>query len=309
MAVRDKLKTLPVPSPRNSATPRIPSVEGYVIYGLIGRGSMGAVYLGHDENLNRPVAVKVLAPSVSRHREARERFFREARAMARVNHPGVVGVYAFGEADGHVYLIMEHVDGVTLTEQIKKRGQLVAAEALPIARQVADALEAAWEQGVVHRDIKPSNILIDAEGRARVVDFGLARTVKFDPDSTLTQPGTPVGTPHYISPERAQGGTVDFRNDVYSLGIVLFEMLTGATPYQGTTAAEILGKQMHAPLPPMTAFGVHPEVVKFVEWLTRKAPEERPADYASLRKRIDDLLMESSGVRNSFARFISYFGS
>ncbi len=277
-------------------TPEPPSIEGLKILRLLGKGGVGAVYLAEDEILRRQVAVKVLAKEIASDAEARQRFLREARAMAAVEHPHIVNVHSFGEAEGQVYLVMQYVEGETLADRIARQGKLSATDALTVVRQVVDALESAWKMGVVHRDIKPSNILIDTQGNVRVADFGLAQTMDYEDDSTLTHAGAAVGTPHYISPEQAQGQKVDFRSDIYSLGIVLFEMIAGWRPYTGTNPSDLISMHIHEPLPSLGNKGdVHPDVVGLVEWMAAKAPEERPASYAFLAERLEALLGKLPG--------------
>src|SRR5688572_9061966 len=212
---------------------------------------MGQVFLAQDETLERRVAIKVIAQSLAGEGVARSRFLREARAMAGVEHPNVVRIYAFGEAEGHLYIVMEYVEGETLAARLARMTRLAVSDSLRIASEVAQALSAAWRRGIVHRDVKPANILIDAEDRVKVADFGLARAVRAagGSDSDTTSDGMVVGTPHYMSPEQALGEETDFRSDIYSLGIVLFEMLGGQKPFTGRSPVEVIGKQLREPLP------------------------------------------------------------
>jgi serine/threonine protein kinase len=210
---------------------------GYEVRSLIGRGGMGAVYEARQLDLDRKVAIKLLPMETSLDEGFVQRFQREARAMARLQHPGIVAVYQFGTArDGRLYFVMEFVDGMTLFDLIHS-GHLTVAQALEIVKQVSEALAYAHEEGVVHRDIKPSNILVDKKGRVKVADFGLAkmaRTAKSEAASLMhTQTGHIMGTPDYAAPEQ-QDSTVatDHRADIYSLGVVLYEMLTGERPQQ-----------------------------------------------------------------------------
>ena len=210
----------------------------YVIEDLLGSGGMGEVYRARDTRLDRTVALKILPPAL-RHPQLLLRFEREARAIARLNHPNICTLYDVGQCDGIDYFAMELVEGETLSERLR-RGALSIDEAIGVARQVADALAAAHDQGIIHRDIKPSNILLTPGGGVKVVDFGLARgsSILARTDSggdDATEPGVLVGTPRYTSPEQALGRTLDARTDVFALGVVLFECLTGELPLEGAT--------------------------------------------------------------------------
>ncbi len=201
------------------------------ILGLLGRGGMGAVYKARQPHLNRPVALKVVPPESARAPGFAERFTREAQALARLNHPNIVGVYDFGQSDGVYYLVMEYVDGVNL-RQAMRAGRLTPEEALRIVPQLCDALQFAHEEGVVHRDIKPENILLDRRGRVKVADFGLAKILdRSAGESSLTGTHQVMGTLHYMAPEQLQATrSVDHRADIYSLGVTFYEMLTGELP-------------------------------------------------------------------------------
>jgi hypothetical protein len=257
--------------------------------GRLGAGGMGAVYLAEDVTLGRRVAVKVVGGHIENDAAARARFLREARSMAAVEHPNVVHVYAYGDADGHPYLVMEYVEGETLAARIRRTGGLPVAQALDVARQASLALEAAWERGIVHRDVKPSNILLDRKERVRVADFGLAKALGPTRDASVTGSGTFVGTPSYISPEQARGEEADFRSDVYSLGIVLYEMIAGVPPFRGPTPIDVVAQHLSEAAPPLSERRPEtpPGVVRLVEEMTDKDRERRPASYAALRAAID----------------------
>ena len=212
------------------------------IIGLIGKGGMGAVYKARQPKLNRVVALKILPPAISNEPAFARRFTREAQALAQLNHPGIVTLYEFGEANGQFYFLMEFVDGVNL-RQLLHAGRVSAREALAIVPQICDALQYAHDQGIVHRDIKPENILLDRRGRVKVADFGLARIIGNQTDeksspkerasatAALTDAGKVMGTPQYMSPEQIQApGEVDHRADIYALGVVFYQMLTGELP-------------------------------------------------------------------------------
>ena len=233
------------PTPEELAL-RFPQLE---IYELIGRGGMGAVYKARQKQLGRLVALKILPREISDQPAFAERFTREARALAALNHPGIVTLYEFGQSDGLFFFLMEYVDGANL-RQLLNAGRISAREALAIVPQICDALQYAHDQGIVHRDIKPENILLDRKGRVKVADFGLARLIESDgvregsplpvvgdqshPASALTEAGKVMGTPQYMAPEQKERPTeVDHRADIYSLGVVLYQMLTGELPEKG----------------------------------------------------------------------------
>ena len=198
---------------------------------LLGRGGMGVVYKARQLQLDRIVALKILPPDAGSDPQFAERFGREARALARLSHPNIVGVHDFGQSEGLFYLIMEFVDGANL-RQLMRAGQVAPAEALAIVPRICEALQFAHDEGIMHRDIKPENILIDKKGRVKIADFGLAKLLGRDAaDLTLTQAGMSVGTPKYMAPEQVEHpDSVDHRADIYSLGVVFYEMLTGELP-------------------------------------------------------------------------------
>ncbi len=198
---------------------------------LLGRGGMGAVYLARQKALDRPVALKLLAPKGGTDPEFAERFAREAKALARLNHPGIVAVHDFGAVEGLYYFLMEYVEGTSLREVMRK-GKLAPRQALALVPQICDALQYAHDEGVVHRDIKPENVLLDKKGRIKVADFGLAKILGQDASGdALTGSRHVMGTPHYMAPEQLEHPReVDHRADIYSLGVVFYEMLTGELP-------------------------------------------------------------------------------
>ena len=268
-----------------------PVIPGYRLVRLLGEGGMGRVYLAEDGALGRRAAVKVMPARRVDSDDARARFLREARSLASVEHPNVVRVYAFGQADGQPYLVMEYVEGESLADRLRRERRLAQPEAVRIARAVAEALAAAWQSGVVHRDVKPSNILLDRKGHVRVADFGLAKPTVASPDPTLTREGAIVGSPAYMSPEQGRGVPVDFRTDVYSLGVVLYEALAGARPFQGATPVDIVAKHLFADPPSLSAHrpDLSADLVDLVEWMMRKDPAQRPASYAELLSRLASL--------------------
>jgi len=217
-----------------TAPPSIDELAGhfpdYQIEELIGQGGMGSVFKAVQKNLQRPVAIKVLSQEFASDPELGERFLREARTLATLNHPGILTVHDYGDRDGTFFLVTELVDGVNL-RQLMELGELSPAEALRIAPQLCTALQFAHERGVVHRDIKPENILIDTDGQVKIADFGLAKVARPGDHVALTRNTAVLGTPHYMAPEQWQGSrAVDHRADIYSLGVVIYEMLTGNLP-------------------------------------------------------------------------------
>jgi hypothetical protein len=206
--------------------------ERYELGPLLGQGGMARVHRGLDRQLRRPVAVKVLAPPLDRDKAFVERFRREARAAAGLSHPNIVAVFDSGSDDGTHYIVTELVDGETLAERLRRDGPMAPPEAVGVAVDVCHALAAAHERGVVHRDIKPGNVMLLPDGRVKVVDFGIARAAGSD---TLTGTGVVLGSSAYLSPEQASGGSGDERSDLYALGCVLYEMLTGEVPFRADT--------------------------------------------------------------------------
>ncbi len=280
--------------PKEPAAP--PSIDGYTIRGRLGEGGMGAVFLAQDDVLGRSVAIKVISQS-GNDALAGARFLREARSMAAAEHPNIVRVISFGTTGGKPYLIMELVDGESLAQRLQRAGKLNVSEAMKIVRPVVEALAASWQKGLIHRDIKPSNILIDKKGVVRVADFGLAKPAEGGgADNELTQTGAVVGSPFYMAPEQASGSPSDFRADIYSLGIVLYEMLTGERPFTGSSAMSIVAKHLQAPMPSLrtTRPDVHPLAATIVERMTMKDPQKRYASYGLLLRDIDRILAESA---------------
>jgi eukaryotic-like serine/threonine-protein kinase len=218
----------------------------YRLQSKLGSGGMSTVYLAIDETLGREVAIKVLHREISDQQDQLERFRREARAVARLSHPNLVGVIDAGDDEGHPYIVFEYVPGETLKRTIDEHGALGLDEATAYAIEIGRGLACAHAAGLVHRDVKPQNVLIDADGRAKVTDFGIARSVE---EHGLTVTGRVLGTTDYVSPEQAMGRPVDARTDVYSLGIVLYEMLTGEVPFQAETQVGVAMKHVNEAVP------------------------------------------------------------
>src|SRR6185295_12059156 len=227
----------------------------------LGQGGMGAVYLAHHPGLNRAVAIKILPGDLASNPEFKERFFREARLAARLEHPNVVQVLDVGEQDGIHFISMQYIEGKSLDAILKEKKKLALNEARAITKRVAVALSAAAKLGIVHRDIKPHNILISKDGVVKVADFGLAKDE--DSNRSISEPGVVMGTPYYMSPEQAKGEKVDHRSDLYSLGATLYHMLTGKRLYDGGSPVTIVLKQGgdEAPIPARQLEPTIPEAV------------------------------------------------
>jgi len=262
--------------------------ERYRLVRHLARGGMAEVYVAEDKLLNRTVAVKVLFPELAHDEAFVERFRREARAAASLNHHNIVSVYDFGEDEGSWFIVMEYVEGPNLREIIRSDGQMDPAQAAELGAEVAAALAAAHAQGIIHRDVKPANVLIaDDTGTVKVADFGIARAA--GARQGLTMPGTVLGTATYLSPEQAQGAEVDFRTDVYSLGMVLYEMLAGKPPFTGDSPVAVAYQQLNQTAPPPSTH--NPDVPPALDAIVMKAmsknPDERQASADEIR---DELL-------------------
>src|ERR671939_1469709 len=218
----------------------------YELEQLVGSGGMSSVYRAHDRLLDRRVALKILHEHYTRDDDYVERFRREARAVAQLTHPNIVTVIDRGEQDGRQFIVFEYVDGVNLKELVDEEGPLPVREAIELALPVARGLSFAHDQGLVHRDVKPQNVLIDGDGRAKVTDFGIARSLDVD---GMTITGTIMGTSNYIAPEQARGQPVDEQTDVYSLGCVLYELLTADVPYGGDNFVSVAMRHVNDPVP------------------------------------------------------------
>ncbi len=261
----------------------------YRIRDRLGGGGTAVVYLAQDELLERRVAVKVLHGQAAWDEEFVRRFRREAQAAAGLSHPNIVSIYDVGQEDDLHFIVMEYVPGTNLKALIKEQGRLAPARALTFAAQVCDALQHAHRHRIVHRDIKPHNILIDGEGRVKVADFGIARAVT---SATVTQPGTIVGSVQYFSPEQARGGITTERSDLYSLGVVLYEMLTGQVPFSGDGPITIALKHVQEPVRPPRELvpGLPREVERIVLRALRKSQRERYASAAEMKADINAAL-------------------
>src|SRR5437773_653991 len=235
---------------------------------------MSSVYRATDSLLERYVALKVLHEQYSRDEDFVERFKREARSVAQLQHPNIVTVIDRGEQGGRQFIVFEYIDGENLKEFVVRKGRLDVQEALEIALEVARGLAFAHEQGLIHRDVKPQNILLNGDGRAKVTDFGIARSVDVD---GMTQTGTVLGTSNYIAPEQASGQRVDAHSDVYALGVVMYELLAGELPFPGESFVAVAMKHMHEPAPNLLDVrgDVPMRVAGAVDRALEKDPEQR----------------------------------
>jgi serine/threonine-protein kinase len=266
----------------------------YRIERKLGAGGMADVYLAEDQELGRRVAIKILNSRHGNDDQFIERFRREAKNAAALNHPNIVSIYDRGEAEDTYYIAMEFLDGRTLKELIIGRGAAPINVAIEYARQILSALRFAHRHGIVHRDIKPHNVLVDGEGRVKVTDFGIARAGT----SQMTETGSIVGTAHYLSPEQAKGGEVDQRSDLYSLGVVLYELLTGKTPFDGETPVEIAMK--HLSTPPKPPSQLRPDIPRELDMVVMRALAKNPDErYQSADEMEGDLERVARGARVS----------
>src|SRR5256884_3865638 len=263
----------------------------YKIVRKLGAGGMADVYLAEDQELGRRVAIKILNDRHANDDQFVERFRREAKNAAGLSHPNIVSIYDRGEAEGTYYIAMEFLDGRSLKELIVSRGPAPIPIAIDYARQILAALRFAHRNGIVHRDIKPHNVLVDSEGRLKVTDFGIARAGA----SQMTEAGSIIGTAQYLSPEQAKGSPVDQTSDLYSVGIVLYELLTGVVPFTGDTPVEIAMKHLSAvPEPPSAK---RAEIPRDLDLIILRALGKDPSErYQSAEEMDADLRRINRGV-------------
>src|SRR5918998_850808 len=251
----------------------------------VGSGGMSSVYRAFDPTLERHVAIKLMHRDISDDADQLERFRREARAVAQLNHPHVVTVIDAGEDDGTPFIVFEYIDGETLKDRIRRLGRLPVSEAVAYAIEIGRALEAAHASMLVHRDVKPQNVLIDRDGRAKVTDFGIARSLEAQ---GLTATGRVLGTTDYVSPEQALGHEVTGQSDIYSLGIVLYEMLTGEAPFKADTQVAVAMQHVREPLPDVQRR--RPEISAALAAVVERAPaKETQNRYATVGEMVHDL--------------------
>src|SRR6187402_1525385 len=263
----------------------------YRIVRKLGSGGMADVYLAEDEELGRRVAIKILNDRHANDESFVERFRREAQNAAGLSHPNIVSIYDRGEAEGTYYIAMEHIEGRTLKELLIARGPSPLAIAIDYTRQILSALRFAHRNGIVHRDIKPHNVIVDGEGRVKVMDFGIARAGA----SQMTEAGSIIGTAQYLSPEQARGAPVDQTSDLYSTGIVLYELLTGSVPFNGDTPVEIAMK--HLSQTPAAPSVRRPDVPDDLDYVVLRALAKDPGDrYHSAEEMDSDLERIGRGV-------------
>jgi len=290
-------------------------LKHYRVEAVLGQGGMGIVYRARDVRLDRPVALKVLAAGLTTDPERKRRFLQEARSASAVTHPAIAQVYDVDEAEGTTFIAMEYVEGRTVRQLILDR-ELDLQGALAIALQVADGLARAHEAGIVHRDIKSDNIMVTRDGHAKILDFGLAKLLDpwggrrddadVDPAEletvAKTQAGVVLGTIAYMSPEQARGKPVDPRSDLFSLGVVIYEMVTGELPFKGDSPLETMHAIAYDEVRPVTVIrrNLPPEVHRIVSRCLRKRPEDRYADARALARDVKQLQRDiDSGIRRS----------
>ncbi|MDQ0299085.1 serine/threonine-protein kinase [Salibacterium salarium] len=274
--------------------------ERYDIHEVIGGGGMAHVYRGEDVILERPVAVKVLQPQYNTDEEFIRRFHREAQAATSLAHPNIVNIYDVGEEENLYYIVMEHIDGYTLKEKIHQKGPLPLEQAVDMMEQILGAISHAHANDIVHRDMKPHNILLNSDGNAKVTDFGIARAATA---ATITHTNSVMGSVHYMSPEQAKGGVITTKSDIYSLGVVLYEMITGTLPYTGDSAVSIALKHLQEPIPNPSKQrpGLPQSLENVIVKATAKNPEDR---YDSVAEMHQDLHTSLSQERRNEPPFV-----
>ena len=260
--------------------------DRYEVIRSIGEGGMANVYLGYDTILDRNVAIKVLRGDLSNDEKFVRRFQREALSASSLAHPNIVEMYDVGEDDGTYYIVMEFVDGKTLKQLLKKRGTLTLSEAIDIMSQLTDGMAHAHDSYIIHRDLKPQNIMIKDDGQIKITDFGIAMALN---STQLTQTNSVMGSVHYLPPEQASGKGCTIKSDIYSMGIIFYELLTGNLPFRGDNAVEIALKHMREPLPSVR--DEYPAIPQSIENIIRKATAKNPKNrYESARSMHEDLL-------------------
>ena len=259
--------------------------DRYQIIKTLGEGGMANVYLAHDTILDRNVAVKVLRGDLASDEKFVRRFQREALSASSLSHPNIVEMYDVGEDDGQYYIVMEYVDGKTLKQVLKSRGHLSITEVVDIMLQLTDGMAHAHDAYIIHRDIKPQNIMILSNGMIKITDFGVATALN---STQLTQTNSVMGTVHYLPPEQAQGKGSTIKSDIYSMGIMMYELLTGLVPYKGDNAVEIALKHLKEPLPSVRK--TNPAIPQSIENVIIRATAKNPKNrYTDAREMHEDL--------------------
>src|SRR3954452_11110366 len=268
----------------------------YELGQVLGRGGIAEVYLAHDTRLGRAVAVKTLRADLARDPSFQARFRREAQAAASLNHPAIVAVYDTGEEDmlgNQPYIVMEYVEGRTLRDVLKIEVRLMPRRAMEIVAGVCAALDFSHRNGIIHRDVKPGNVMITRSGAVKVMDFGIARAVA-DNAATVTQTAAVIGTAQYLSPEQARGENVDARSDVYSTGVLLFELITGSPPFTGDSPVAVAYQHVRENAPPPSS--LNPDVPPELDAIVLKAMAKNPANrYQSAAEMRADLIRAING--------------
>jgi hypothetical protein len=279
----DRERTVVLSPPSSDSLHHIGAKDRYRITAMLGQGGMGITYRASDSVLERDVALKKLLPDMADEPEFASRFRQEAKVLARLTHPGIVQVYDFIEEGGQFWIVMELIRGGELADLLKERGYLTVPEAARLGVQMAEAMGYAHARGIVHRDFKPSNVMLTAGGSPKITDFGLAT---FARSSLKTGAGEVAGSPHYMSPEQTEGRTADSRSDVYSMGAVLYQMLTGKVPFDGNDVESVLDQhRLSDPLPPRRILTDIPdELNSLVLTMLAKNPEERMQDMTGIAK-------------------------
>ena len=263
-------------------------IPGYQIMERVGEGGMGVVYKARQISMDRVVALKVLSEKYSANGEFIDQFIREARAAGKLNHPNVIHVHDVSKAGGRYFFSMEFIDGPSVKKLLKQSGRLPVGKCLEIIIQAAKALEFAHENGIIHRDVKPDNIMLTGEGIVKIADLGIAKSFEENDSVQVSGKRRVLGTPHYMAPEQAMGKALDRRADIYSLGATFYHMLTGKTPFKGTTVTELLKAHVHESLEPVQHLNPDvPDAACFVvERMMAKLPEKR---YENMTRLLEDL--------------------
>ena len=279
------------------------SISHYLIIGKLGSGGMGEVYLAEDQRLSRKVAIKFLPADVATDERARQRLLREARTAATLDHPNICAIYEVGQDDSHSFIVLQYIEGETLAARLKRQPPDLR-EALAIAAQVADALSEAHARGIIHRDIKPENIMLTTRGQVKVLDFGLAKTMR-DPGivesdaqtgSMLSIPGVVMGTVPYMSPEQVRGEELDGRSDIFSFGTVLYEMFSGRRPFEAKSTAEVISAILTVEPAPISRSGSIP-IGEGEDRLIRKCLEK---DAGRRYQTMGDLISDLAQIRRDY---------